>query len=110
MPVHHKPKLYDSLSVLMLAGLREIMLITAPADQASFRTFLGDGSDWEVNVAYAVQPDAEGQSPKICYPEDSVWRIAFIDSPRLEAIAVPLGNSGYGDDLMQRLSSGSAAS
>ena len=60
MPVYDKPMIYYPLSVLMLAGVREILIITTPHDQAAFQGLLGDGSDWGLTLSYAVQPDPGG--------------------------------------------------
>ena len=60
MPVYDKPMIYYPLSVLMLAGIREIMIITTPQDQASFQALLGNGADWGLEIQYAIQPRPEG--------------------------------------------------
>lgn len=60
MPVYDKPMIYYPLSVLMLAGIRDVLIITTPDDQAAFRNLLGDGRRWGMNLSYAVQPKPEG--------------------------------------------------
>jgi glucose-1-phosphate thymidylyltransferase len=60
VPVHDKPMIYYPLSTLMLAGIREILIITTPEDQASFQRLLGTGADLGLKLTYAVQPKPEG--------------------------------------------------
>lgn len=60
VPIYNKPMIYYPLSVLMLAGIREILVITTPHDQAAFQALLGDGSQWGLNLNYVVQPNPGG--------------------------------------------------
>ena len=60
MPVYDNPMIYYPLSVLMLAGIRDVLVITTPDDAAAFHALLGDGSDWGMAIHYAVQPEPKG--------------------------------------------------
>lgn len=60
LPVYDKPMVYYPLSVLMLAGIREILMITTPQDQANYKALLGDGSQWGISLSYVIQPSPDG--------------------------------------------------
>ena len=93
--VYDKPMVYYPISVLMLAGIRDILIITTPEDQASFQRLLGDGSRFGVNFSYAVQPKPEGLAQAFLIGEE------FIGSDR---VALVLGdNIFYGAKLSKLL-------
>ena len=60
MPVYDKPMIYYPLATLMLAGIRDVLVITTPRDQRAFQDLLGDGSQWGINLCYTVQPSPDG--------------------------------------------------
>lgn len=100
LPVYDKPMLYYPLSTLLLAGVEDILIITTPHDQPLFRQLLGDGSQWGVNISFAVQPSPDGIAQAFLIGRE------FIGN---DPVALVLGdNIFYGHDLSRRAAAAAA--
>lgn len=100
MPIYDKPMIYYPLSVLMIAGIREILIITTPQDQTAFQALLGDGSEMGINIEWAIQPNPDGLAQAFIIGE------TFLNGAPSTLI---LGdNIFYGSNLQGTLSDASA--
>lgn len=95
MPIYDKPMVYYPLSTLMMAGIKDILVITTPDDQGQFQRLLGDGSDIGINLQYAVQPSPDGLAQAFIIGEEFIGK---------DSVALVLGDNifhgyGFGDSL-----------
>ena len=98
LPVYDKPLIYYPLSVLMLAGIRDILIITTPEEQSNFKRLLGNGSDLGLSFKYVAQPSPDGLAQAFILGKDFIGK---------DDVCLILGdNIYYGNDLVSLLHSG----
>ena len=100
LAIYDKPMIYYPISVLMLAGIREILIITTPEDQSSFKRLLGDGSDFGVEFTYAVQPKPEGLAQAFIIGKEFIGK---------DSVALVLGDNIFYGAHLSRLVRAAAA-
>ena len=95
LPVYDKPMIYYSISTLMLADIKDILIITTPCDQDMFKKLLGDGTDWGISLTYEIQPNPEGIAQALIIGEKHIK-----NSPCALMLA---DNIFYGNGLSEKL-------
>ncbi|HDM8051247.1 TPA: NTP transferase domain-containing protein, partial [Vibrio fluvialis] len=97
LPVYDKPMIYYPLSTLMLAGIKDILIITTPEDNESFQRLLGNGSDFGINLQYAIQPSPDGLAQAFLIGEEFIGK---------DSVCLVLGdNIFYGQSFSKTLKS-----
>lgn len=97
MPIYDKPMIYYPIATLMSAGIKDILIITTPADQPNFQALLGDGKDWGISIEYITQPSPDGLAQAFLLGETFIAK---------DSVALILGdNLFYGNELIHSLTS-----